>query len=237
MKKFYHLVAVNHYPEGYAVLLDGKPVKTQQGRPLLCPTQALAEAMMAEWIAQQEDILPETMPLNQIMITCLDKVDGHRAGLEQEVLGYFDTDLVCYLSTDPPPIYERQQAIWLPLLAELEKSFGISILTSTGLNPLRQNEAAHAAIATYVHNLDDYAFTVLQLITAETGSLLLALVFMINLRDAEQVFQASKIEETYKAEIYREDIHGAAPDVEKRTAQQRQLLQACRQFLDLAKSD
>src|ERR1700749_3881157 len=47
---------------GYADRLDGRPPKSPTGQPLVLPTEALAELVAADWAAQEENILPDTMP-------------------------------------------------------------------------------------------------------------------------------------------------------------------------------
>jgi len=63
MKRFYNLVSVTNTQEGWTILLDGKTIKTPLQNVLYAPTQALANLMMQEWIDQEDDINPETMPL------------------------------------------------------------------------------------------------------------------------------------------------------------------------------
>src|SRR5258708_22314797 len=49
MKRFYKETAVAAGDGGYRVLLDGKPMRTPAKAVLVTPTQALAEAIAAEW--------------------------------------------------------------------------------------------------------------------------------------------------------------------------------------------
>ena len=53
-RRFYERAEVGEGEGGFAVLLDGRPVKTPARRPLAAPTLALAEALAAEWQAQRE---------------------------------------------------------------------------------------------------------------------------------------------------------------------------------------
>ena len=75
-KRFYQKVDVREEPGGgFAVLLDGRAVRTPKKLPLQVPTRALAEAIAAEWSAQTERIDPGTMPLSKIAITTIDGVE------------------------------------------------------------------------------------------------------------------------------------------------------------------
>ena len=79
-KRFYQKVDVREEAGGgFAVLLDGRPVRTPKKLHLQVPTRALAEAIAAEWSAQTERIDPATMPLSKIAITTIDGVERERA--------------------------------------------------------------------------------------------------------------------------------------------------------------
>ena len=91
-KRFYTSAGVAATPDGFAVTLDGKSVRTPSGRPLLAPTSEIADGIAAEWNAQVDFINPLTMPLtrfaNSIAEAVADRVDGgHRGHRELPRLG------------------------------------------------------------------------------------------------------------------------------------------------------
>ena len=55
-KRFYREVTTEAKDGGFALLLDGKAVRTPRGRPLAVPTPGIAAALAAEWAAQVEEI-------------------------------------------------------------------------------------------------------------------------------------------------------------------------------------
>lgn len=231
MKKFYNLVAVAQQKDGYAVLLDGRPVKTPGGRPLLYPNETIANLVMAEWVAQGEEIKPETMPLSQIMVTYLDKTQYQRSTIHDEIMNYFDTDLLCYRAADPPAFAERQRQRWDPVLAWFEGRFGEKLATTTEIAPISQSPEARQQVDAYVAALPDPVFNILQITTADTGSLILALALLEGSITPEEAFAAAQVEELLKSEIYHEEIYGRAPDVEKKQTNQLLGLHAARDFL------
>src|SRR5882724_1190365 len=62
-KRFYTSAGVVEAEGGFAVTLDGKPIRTPSGRHVVAPNRAIADAIAAEWNAQVETINPLTMPL------------------------------------------------------------------------------------------------------------------------------------------------------------------------------
>ena len=75
-KRFYAAASVAAQASGFAVVLDGRPVKTPGKAALVLPAQALADGITAEWAAQGERIDPATMPLTRLANTTLDAEIG-----------------------------------------------------------------------------------------------------------------------------------------------------------------
>ena len=233
MKRFYKIVTTVKAPGGHEIHLDGKPVKTPSGAALCAPTAALATAMMREWAAQEAHIVPESMPLTQILITALDRVARERAAMEKTVLGFLDTDLLCYRAVLPAETAKRQTAAWNPWLQWFEKQYAVRLLTTEGLRTVTQPPEAHSAACAVVQGMDDLNFTVAQIVVSLSGSLVLGLAFMADVATPEQVFAAATVEENFKSEFYNEAHYGLAPHEEKRRAAMLRDLMAAREFLSL----
>src|SRR5687767_15155698 len=73
-KRFYKGVSVGETSDGFAILLDGRPVKTPAKKPLVLPTRRAADLVAAEWHAQAEVITPVKMPLTRLVNSALDGV-------------------------------------------------------------------------------------------------------------------------------------------------------------------
>ena len=230
MKRFYKFVSLGETPKGFSILLDSKPVKTQARHMLTTPSRDLANAIMQEWLAQGDKILPSTMPLMQILATKIDRVSVDRAVMTAEIMKYLDTDLICY-RTDQHPLAEPQKKSWDPWVEWFVGKFGIGLETTTGLKALRQPEKAHAAVLDYIESLDDDIFTILQIITPLSGSLVLALAFVEGAISADEIFAVMRVEENWKAEIYNEKFHGPDPAQEKKDAAIKVDLAAAEKFL------
>ena len=171
MKRFYTMVSTAGDDEsGYRIELDGKPVKTQGGRVLSAPTAPMADAIVKEWASQDVDIDPETMPLTQILNTAQDRVAASRQEMQAQILNYLDTDLLCYRTDQPEAMAKRQAAAWDPWLEWFSGRYECALQTTTTLQALSQPQTAHDKVDAFVTALNDLDFTVLQLVTATSGS-------------------------------------------------------------------
>ncbi|MBW8734518.1 MAG: ATPase, partial [Asticcacaulis sp.] len=74
-KRFWKTVAVSESDGGFDVRLDGRGVKTPQGRALVVPTKALAEHIAAEWQAVGEHVNYEDMPLTRLGFAAVDRMN------------------------------------------------------------------------------------------------------------------------------------------------------------------
>lgn len=234
MKKFYKAVSTQQQDEGWIVTLDGKAVRTPGGQPLKSPFENLAQAIAAEWDAQDTDILPDTMPLTQLLVTALDRVEKERDVIQTQILAYLDTDLLCYRAAEPEALVARESAARDPWLQWFATHYGESLEVTNGLMALRHSARAHNMVEHEVRSLNLWAFNVLQMTCAATGSLILALAFVVGPAEEGDVMRALFVEEDYKAEIYNEDFYGRAPQLEKNMAAVLRDLKAGRQFLEMA---
>jgi chaperone required for assembly of F1-ATPase len=235
MKRFYKIVSVGEGVAGYEIHLDGRSVKTPSGALLATSSKTLADALMGEWAAQDPQIVPDTMPLTQLLTTALDRVAAQREEMTHALIAYLNTDLICYRATQPA-IADRQAAAWDPWLQWFIDRFDAALAVTEGLRALTQPEEAQTAVRVALGQADDLRFTVIQLVTSLTGSLVLGLAFAEGAATPEQAFEAANVDEIYKSEIYHEDVHGRDPQQEKRERSMRVELDAARRFLALTDS-
>ncbi len=235
MKRFYKIVSHTKEQGGYAILLDGKSVHTPAKNKLICAHEALADAVMQEWAAQDEAIEPDSMPLTQLVSTKIDRVGKERAAMSAAILKYLNTDLLCY-RTDEQRMAQVQNDAWDKWLDWFAQSRGIRLPTTTTFNALQHSEEAHTSILHYVKSMCDDQFTVFQLVTSLSGSLVLALAFMEGAASAEDIFSAARAEELYNAKRYNEEKYGPDPLQEKKDIAVKADLAAAAVYLALLSS-
>lgn len=233
MKRFYKMVTSAPAQGGHGIFLDGKPVMTPGRLKLVAETKNLAEAIAAEWAAQTEKINPHDMPLTQILNTQLDRIPTEREAMTTALLKYIDTDLLCYRAGGPTELKAMQDKAWNPPLTWLETHLGITLQTTTGIRALAQPQRSHQMIEAYIEGLSTPRFTVFQLATAATGSLVLAAALTEGAMDASAIFAAARVEETHKATIYNEERYGPDPAQSKKDAALKTDLTAAEMFLKL----
>ncbi len=215
MKKFYKQVSITEIDNEYILSLDGKAVKTPLGNNIFTDNKEIALRLQKEWEKQEKIINSETMPITQIITTCIDRVGKERQNMHNLLLAYLDTDLLCYRAPQPPEMKKRQEQCWDIWLKWFEDKYGYKLETTYGLSALKQPEAAKNIIDIEIRKFSDLKFTIIQLVTSLSGSIILALAFMDKKITPKEIFDAAHIEEQLKSEIYNEDFYGKSPTQKK----------------------
>jgi chaperone required for assembly of F1-ATPase len=208
-KRFYTQAGVTATPEGFAIGLDGKQVRTPSGRPLLAPTRDIADGIAAEWNAQVETINPLTMPLTRFANTVGEAVVDRVDAVAEDVAKYLGTDLLFYRAGHPEALVAREAAAWDPVVFWAAEALGAHFILAEGIVHVRQPEAAIAA-AHAALPADPWSIAALHVVTTLTGSALLALALQHGVRDADQVWAAAHVDEDWNSEKWGVDAEVAA---------------------------
>ena len=232
MKRVYKLASYTKTEDGFVIQLDGKAMKTPLAQPLAAPNRAVADVIVKEWSEQKDDILPDTMPVTQFLTTAIDGT-RERAAITKTLLKYLDTDLLCYRVKEPLELAKRQKEVWDRWLGWFDEHFESPLEVTFKLDALNQDSDTHKQIWNYLEALDEYYFSVLQVVTSLSGSIVLGLAFLEHEAGPEDVFNAAELEEIYHAEIAGEAVHGADPVQERRQKHMKRELAAAKEFLEL----
>lgn len=204
-KRFYKAVELAAEEGGFAVLLDGRPLPSTSRRRLLLPSQALADAVAAEWRAQGDRIDPLSMPLTRLANTGIDRVAPERPRYIAEILRFAETDALAYWAPEPAELVARQEAEWRPLLAWFAGEVGRPLAVTSGIAALPQDPEVARVLAARLERRSDLALAGLQTLTAVTGSAVVALALDAGRIGPEEGFRAAHLDELYQAEIWGSD--------------------------------
>jgi chaperone required for assembly of F1-ATPase len=196
-KRFYSQAHVAEGEGGFALLLDGKPVKTPARRPLAAPARALAEKIAGEWNTQADVIDPGRMPLTRLANAVIDAVADAPQPVAEEVAQYLGSDLLCYRAEAPAGLVENQARAWDPVLAWARDRFNARFVLAQGVmhvaQPRESVEALRSAIPT-----EPWRLGAVSSITTLTGSGLLAVALAHRAFDPDEVWSAAHVDEDWQ---------------------------------------
>lgn len=217
-KRFWQAAAPEPCEGGFTVRLDGRGVKTPAKVPLVVPTLAMAQAIAAEWDAQQGAVKPETMPVTRAANSALDKVTPQRAEVVALLAAYGASDLLCYRAAGPEALAERQAAGWDPVLDWAAESFGARLAVTRGVMPVAQDAQTVARLEAEVARLSVFELAGFHDLVAISGSLVLALAVIRGRLGVAEAWDLSRIDETWQVEQWGEDEEAAAAEAVRRVA-------------------
>ena len=204
-KRFYKDASVGAEGEGgFAILLDGKPVRTPARRSLAAPTRPLTQALADEWSAQGEIIDPACMPLTRLANAVIDAVAERPQPVADEIAKYLGSDLVCYRAEGPEGLVARQSEIWDPVLAFARDALGARFVQVAGVMFAAQPPQAIAAARAHIPR-DGWRLGAVSTITTLTGSALLALALASNAIEVEAAWDAAHLDEDWQMEQWGRD--------------------------------
>jgi chaperone required for assembly of F1-ATPase len=213
-RRVYKTVAIAAGENGYAVHLDGKPVRTPARRLLAAPAPELAGALAEEWAAQGEYIDPAKMPRTRLANTIIDGVAAARGQVAAEIRKYLASDLVFYRAEAPVALRARQAQHWDPIVAWARQALGADFKLGAGVVHVAQPAAALNAAAAAIPDhatLEDAApddawrLGALHAATTLTGSALIALALMRGVMTAEAAWAAAHVDEDWNMEQWGKD--------------------------------
>jgi chaperone required for assembly of F1-ATPase len=207
-KRFYKEAGVATAEGGFAIVLDGKPIRTPSGRQVVIPSRNLADAVAAEWAAQAETIDPVAMPLTRIANSVVEGVVDRVGLVTDDLAKYFESDLLFYRAGHPEGLVARETAHWDPVLFWAAETLGAHFILSEGVMHVKQPDEAVQA-ARVALPADAWSVAALHVITTLTGSALLALALAHGARDADQVWSAAHVDEDWNADKWGVDEEAA----------------------------
>ncbi len=228
MRRFYEQAGTGPAGAGFAISLDGRPVRTPARNLLEVPTLALAEAIAGEWNAQGEKVDPRSMPLTGLAYAAVDRVGPGRAAFAGNLARYGESDLLCYRGQGPEELVRRQAEAWDPLLAWARQRYDVDFEVVTGIVYRAQPERTVDRLGKAVAANGVFVLAALSPLVTISSSLLIALALAEGAVDLDAAWAAATVDEAWQTEQWGEDALAAAA-----LAERRRDFEAARRFLSL----
>ena len=225
-RRFYEAVSVVPAGEGgFAVHLDGKPVRTPAKALLSLPGEKAALLVAQEFSAQEEVIDPVTMPVTRLVNTALDGVAGEMQAVLEDILRFASSDMLCYRADTPQGLVESQNAHWDPVLDWARSALGARFNLAEGVVHVEQPGESIAVLGSRLAlRSEPLRLAALHLMTSLTGSALLALAVEAGELDAEAAWLAAHVDEDWQISQWGQDAEAVA----RRNARHRDFTAAVR---------
>jgi chaperone required for assembly of F1-ATPase len=217
VKRFWKSAAAVEMDRGYAIELDGRPVKTPAGAELAVPTSALAEAIAAEWNDSPEEVDPRTMPLTGLANAAIDRVASDKDAFAAGLARYGESDLTCYRAEGPETMVKRQTESWDALLGWARRRYDVDFATCSGVMHVPQPEETVRKLGHAVAMLDAFRLAGLSPLVTIGGSLVAGLAVLEKMMPATEAWEAVSLDDRWQMEQWGADAEAeAALDARRR---------------------
>ncbi|XUU61977.1 ATP12 family chaperone protein [Erythrobacter sp. HA6-11] len=218
MKRFYEQVSVAEAGGGWQVMLDERGLKTVGGKAQIVPTKALAQALAREWEEQGEDIDVKRFRLRDTADYAIEHVAAKPAEVITKLLGYVETDTLCYRADPEDALFQRQLDEWEPILQGFELREGLKLVRVSGIVHREQPQDTLAKLQAKLETRDPFTLAGLELLASLAASLIVALEVIEPETDPEVLWRAASLEEEWQAELWGRDAQAEERRAERRTA-------------------
>lgn len=222
MKRFWKDVSVEEAEGGWRVALDGRPVRTQGGNAQVVPTRELAGMLADEWRAQDDTIDPAAFPARDMADYAIDHVARDPAATVAKLLGYAETDTLCYRADPDEPLHRRQWEVWEPLVTAFEAREGVRMERVSGIVHRPQRPETLVALRTRLERENAFTLAALEAMASLAASLCVALEAIEPGADAKALWDAAELEEQWQADLWGREDEAEA----RRSTRQRDFLRA-----------
>lgn len=210
-KRFYNEVSVSEEQVGFAIRLDGRPIRSPGKALLALPTKQASMLVASEFEIQEDVIDPTTMPVLRLANTAIDGVAMDPKAVLKDILRFAASDMICYRADTPQGLVKRQNKIWDPVLDWFESDLGARFNLAQGVIHIEQPTGSFSILETWLtRNLDPFRLAALHVMTSLTGSALLALATEAGELNVEDAWTAAHVDEDWQIEQWGQDAEALA---------------------------
>ena len=192
------------------MLLDGRPVRTPARALLAAPVRELAQAIAAEWHAQQDKVDPAAMPLTRLANSIIDGVAPSPAPVAAEIEKYLGTDLLFYRAVRAGRTGREPARALGPDRRMGARETRRALCAgrgrdARGRSPKRRSRRRSRRSRAAPNIRDAWRLGALDVVTTLTGSALLALALAAGRITTDEAWTAAHVDEDWNMQFWGRD--------------------------------
>ena len=200
MKKFWKIVQVKKkLKNSFEILLDKRILKTPMQKNLIFSNYKIAKETALEWDIDEKEINTENMVFYGLISTAIDKICNDKVLYIENVLGFINTDLICYRADGPNELVDLQNSSWNPIISFIKKYIDVEVETFIGVMPSKQSLEIFIRLKTLINSFSDIEISALHRMTNLTGSIFISICILKGDVLKNEVFELSFLDELWQA--------------------------------------
>ncbi|EPX74861.1 F1-ATPase chaperone Atp12 [Schizosaccharomyces octosporus yFS286] len=219
-RRFWKNTSVSNEDGKTVVKLDGRSLKTPNGKVLEIPTtmQPLAHLVALEWDRlPTSSIRPHMLPVTSLFSRAMDvsEIESEREKVFDQVSKFIDTDTVLvYAPTEEyeGKLLKEQIKKWLPLKKAFEEKFDVQLNHldgDCGLIACKQSAETHNKIQKWLSSLNAWQLAAFERCVASSKSFILSALLLQGELSTEEVVELTNLELCFQTNKWGtlEDVH------------------------------
>ena len=200
MKKFWKIVQVKKkLKNSFDILLDKRILKTPMQKDLIFSNYKIAKETALEWDIDEKEINTENMVFYGLISTAIDKISNDKVSYIENVLGFINTDLICYRADGPDELVDLQNSSWNPIISFIKKYIDVELKFFIGVMPSKQSLEIFNRLKTLINSFSDIEISALHRMTNLTGSIFISICILKGDVLKNEAFELSFLDELYQA--------------------------------------
>ena len=206
-KRFYKQAEMVSLEGGFSVHLDGRALKTPAKAALILPSPQMAEVIAGEFNDQQDEIVPDSMPIFSLASTVIDRILPQRDTLDDELTRYGLNDLICYRASDDEDkeLAAKQAQQWGAIQSWLAEDYGVVLQHFSGVMPQSQADNVAQKLPLIITPIDSWSYVALYRVTTLSGSFALGLAFRDKQLNVDDLMKHAFLDEYHQEEKWGAD--------------------------------
>ena len=200
MKKFWKIVQIKKkLKNSFEILLDKRILKTPMQKDLIFSNYKIAKETALEWDIDEKEINTENMVFYGLISTAIDKISNDKVSYIENVLGFINTDLICYRADGPNELVDLQNSSWNPIISFIKKYIDVELKFFIGVMPSKQSLEIFNRLKTLINSFSDIEISALHRMTNLTGSIFISICILKGDVLKNEAFELSFLDELYQA--------------------------------------
>jgi len=200
MKKFWKIVQVRKkLKNSFEILLDKRILKTPMQKDLIFSNYKIAKETALEWDIDEKEINTENMVFYGLISTAIDKISNDKVSYIENLLGFINTDLICYRADGPNELVDLQNSSWNPIISFIKKYIDVELKFFIGVMPSKQSLEIFNRLKTLINSFSDIEISALHRMTNLTGSIFISICILKGDVLKNEAFELSFLDELYQA--------------------------------------
>ena len=213
MKRFWDQATAEPVEHGFAIHLDGKPMRLPGTAVLVVRSRDLAQAIAAEWTeaggGKGNEMSFADTPLTRLAGTAKERIAPDPAPTIDAIARYGESDLLCYRAPSPEALTRRQALLWQPWLDWAAQTYNAPLRVTEGVGFIGQHHDSVAALRTAVGACDTDTLAALGIAVPALGSLVLGLALAAGKIDSGAAHALAILDELFQIEQWGRDEEAA----------------------------